>query len=318
VDSTFDKFWNFLYGVNNSSCGSACPLPAVAQRNYDGVELRLTKASTRHWSGMFSYTYSRLYGNYTGLTSSDQADGGGGRNSPNNSRAFDEPMFSWDAQGTSSSGVLPTDRPNTFKGYVYYELGWFHKFTTNFGIFQTAYQGSPETSYLDVGYAFPGGFPTYVYGLNNWVNIAQNPSTGQITVSNPGMKRTPWFNQTDFNLTQNYKISERMTLGFQGTLTNLLNERAVTAIGEQIDSNTAANYIGPGGLTLFSGTPFYAATMHPYNVTALMNSAVSSVNCPTKTNPTGVCGPLTVNSAYGLPNRYQLGRTIRLGLHLTF
>jgi len=34
-----------------------------AQRNYDGVELRLTKTSSKHWVGMFSYTYSRLWGN---------------------------------------------------------------------------------------------------------------------------------------------------------------------------------------------------------------------------------------------------------------
>ena len=76
-----------------TNCAMWCGVPPNTippQRNYDGVEFRLTKASTNHWSGMFSYTYSRLYGNYTGLTSSDQADGGGGRtpNSPNNSRSL--------------------------------------------------------------------------------------------------------------------------------------------------------------------------------------------------------------------------------------
>jgi hypothetical protein len=116
IDSTYDKFFNFLYGVSNSNCGSACPPMIPAQRNYDGLELRVTKVSSRHRSGMFSYTYSRLWGNYTGLTSSDQGDGGGGRNAPNNSRSFDEPFFSWDSTGHSSSGLLPTDRPNTLKG----------------------------------------------------------------------------------------------------------------------------------------------------------------------------------------------------------
>ena len=83
------------------------------------MEFRLSKAHSDHWFGMFSYTYSKLRGNYTGLTSSDIADGNGGRNAPNNSRSFDEPMFSWNAQGGSSSGLLPTDRPNAFKGYAY-------------------------------------------------------------------------------------------------------------------------------------------------------------------------------------------------------
>src|SRR5229473_7592700 len=307
INSTYDKFFNFLYGVTTSNCGSACPPTIPAQRDYDGVEFRLTKASTKHWAGMFSYTYSRLWGNYSGLTSSYQGDGGGGRNAPNNSRAFDEPLFSWSDNGTSSSGLLPTDRPNVFKGYVYYELSWLRKFSTQFGIFQVLNQGSPETSYVDVGYAFPGGFPTYAFGSDKWVNVTQNPATGLITVSNPRIQRTPWFNQTDFNLTQSFKISESKVLSFSGTLTNLLNERAVTAVGEQVDSNTAQNFIAPGGFWIIDGTPFYAASFHKYDATALMNSAFSNGG-----------GPLTVNSQYGHPNRFQAGRTIRIGLHFTF
>jgi hypothetical protein len=307
INSSYDKFYNFLYGVTTSNCGSACPPTIPAQRDYDGVELRLTKASTKHWAGMFSYTYSRLWGNYAGLTSSFQGDGGGGRNAPNNSRAFDEPQFSWNANGGSSSGLLPTDRPNTFKGYVYYDLGWMHKFSTQFGIFQVAYQGSPETSFVDVGYGFPGGFPTYPYNIDKWVDVTQNPATGLITVSNPRTQRTPWFNQTDFNLTQTFKIGETKTISFSGILTNLLNQKSVTSVWEQIDSNTSQNFIGPGGHWLIEGTPFYAATFHPYDTTALMNAAFSNGG-----------GPLTVDSQYGHPNRYQAGRTIRIGLRFTF
>jgi len=57
------------------------------------------------------------------------------------------------------------------------------------------------------------------------------------------------------------------------------------------------------------GTPFYAASFHPYNISSLLNNA-------SITNATG--GPATVGSGYGLPNRYQLGRTIRLGVKFTF
>jgi hypothetical protein len=256
---------------------------------------------------MFSYTYSRLWGNYSGLTSSFQGDGGGGRNAPNNSRAFDEPFFSWNDNGGSSSGLLPTDRPNAFKGYVYYELGWLRRFTTQFGIFQVAYQGTPESSYEDVGFGFPGGFPTYPWNIDQWVDVTQDPTTGAITVSNPRIKRTPWFNQTDFNVTQTFKLTESKSLSFEGIISNLLNQRAVTAVGEQIDSNTASNYIGPGGFSLFDGTSFYAAAMHPYDPAALMNAAISNGG-----------GPQTVNSQYAQPNRYQAGRTIRIGVKFTF
>jgi hypothetical protein len=318
INSTYDKFFNFLYGVNNSNCGSACPPTIPAQRDYDGVEFRLTKAPSHHWGGLFSYTWSRLWGNYAGLTSSFQGDGGGGRNAPNNSRAFDEPSFSWNANGGSSSGLLPTDRPNAFKGYAYYELNWLRKFTTTFGIFQVLYQGTPETSYVDVGFAFPGGFPTYPYNIDKYVNVTQDPTTGLITVSNPRTQRTPWYNQTDLNVQQNFKIGESKVLSFTGTLTNLLNERSVTAVGEQIETNTAQNFLAPGGNTLFNGTAFYSASFHPYDVPSLLNSAQGNINCPTTSNPGGVCGPATVNSQYGQPNRYQQGRTIRIGVKFSF
>jgi len=333
VNTTFSGFYNFIAGLKPTDPGAAncappaCPNILKPERNYDGVEFRLTKSPTKHWSGMFSYTYSRLWGNYTGLTSSDQADGGGGRNAPNNGRSFDEPFFSWNANGQSSSGLLPTDRPNTFKGYVYYELGWLHRFTTDFGIFQVMYQGSPLTSYLDAGYAFAtgynvpnagGAFPVDIVNRGKWIDVHQDPTTGVITASAPYTKRTPWYNQTDFNVSQNYKLSETKSLRFTATIANLLNERAVTQLNGNIDSGFSQNFIAPGGQTLFSGIPFYQAAFHPYNYTALLNAAPSSVNCGTTTNPTGVCGPATINSGYGVPNRYQAGRTMRLGLFFTF
>jgi hypothetical protein len=338
INKTFSGFYNFIAGLNPGQPGAAncappaCPNTIPAERNYDGVEFRLTKSSTKHWSGMFSYTYSRLWGNYTGLTSSDQADGGGGRNSPNNSRAFDEPMFSWNAFGSSSSGLLPTDRPNTFKGYAYYELGWLRRLSSEFGIFQVMYQGSPLTSYLDEGFCIPAGFnvpnagcgfPVDVVNRGKWVNVTQDPSTGAISIGNSYVKRTPWYTQTDFNLTQNYKISESKTLGFTATIANLLNQQAVTQLNGNISSGFNNNFIGfndnsVNRITLTSGIPFYQATFHPYDFASLVNSAASSGTCPTTKNPTGVCGPLTVYSGYGQPNRYQPGRNIRLGVRFTF
>lgn len=324
VNSTYNNFYNFLYGLTPGQAGASpcpnCPPTIPAQRDYDGVEFRLTKTS-RKWNGMFSYTWSRLWGNYAGLTSSMQEDAGGGRNSPNNSRAFDEPFFSWDSYGQSSSGLLPTDRPNTFKGYVYYEIPWFRKLTTDLGIFQVLYQGSPETSFMDVGNAGPlylldgGGYSTDVVGRGQWVNVAQNPETGLITFGAPYLKRTPWYIQTDFNFQQNYKVSESKMLSFSATMQNLFNQRAVTAVNESIDSGFNFNYIAPNGFNSGAGTPFYQATFQPYNFAALANAAYTSPLCsPTHTG----CGPLTVGSGYGLPNRYQIGRTIRLQVKFSF
>jgi hypothetical protein len=305
INKTFSSFYNFLYPTTPLDCSTtACPpngtIPAA--RSYDGIELRLTKATANHWMGMFSYTYSNFRGNYTGLTSTDVADGGGGRNAPNNSRSFDEPFFSWNANGGSSSGLLPTDRPNAFKGYAYYELPWLKKFTTNFGLFQYAYSGTPLTSYLDVGYAFPSGFPTDIVDRGKWIDVTQDPTTGAITTSQPYTKRTPWYTQSDFNVQQDYRVAEAKVLSFGATFTNLWNQHAVVSTGQQIDSGYAQNFIAPGGQSIGDGPAFYSAAMHPYNYTALMNSAI--------TNPTG--------GQYGKPYLYQIARNIRLQLKFTF
>ena len=58
-----------------------------------------------------------------GLTTTDQTDGGiTGRNSPDTSRAFDEPFYYFGANGQSNDGPMPTDRPNVFKGNVYCQI----------------------------------------------------------------------------------------------------------------------------------------------------------------------------------------------------
>ena len=55
-------------------------------RRYDGAEFRLVKRAGGKWFGSVSYTYSRLTGNYAGLTNSDPTDGTFGRHAPNNGR----------------------------------------------------------------------------------------------------------------------------------------------------------------------------------------------------------------------------------------
>src|SRR5208283_1310048 len=97
-------------------------------------------------------------------------------------RAFDEPFFYYTYQGKSGNGPLPTDRPNTFKGNVYYTLPW-KGMTSTIGLFQVAYQGSPVSSYVDIGGA-NGQDPveaTYLFGRGNWASATPDPTTGAIT-----------------------------------------------------------------------------------------------------------------------------------------
>jgi len=331
VNKTFDGFYKFLYGPSSGCTATStpsCPDNIRAQRNYDGVEIRLTKAYGSHWAGMFSYTYSRLWGNYSGLTSTDIGDANGGRNSPNNSRAFDEPFFSWAANGQSSSGLLPTDRPNAFKGYTYYELNEGKHNATDIGIFSVAYSGTPQTSFADVGFAFGGfpSFPTLVAGRGKWIDVTQDPATGLVTVGNPRTFRTPWFMQSDLQLGHSYKFGEAKNIRFSATFYNVFNRRSTTAYYTYINSDFVTTYIAPTspaclavnngiGLTgdsscyLFDGAPAYSAYEHPYNVAALLNSSPGIVNGG---------GPVTIHGQYGKPFLFQLSRNIRLGLRFTF
>ena len=248
VNKTIDGYANFLtslgaaYGpgvpaFNANPPGSfgtcpTCPDNPQAIRNYDGLEFRVTKTTSHGWAGMFAYTWSSAWGNYAGLTTTDQIDGGTtGRNSPDTSRAFDEPFYYFGANGRSNDGPMPTDRPNTIKGNVYYQLPW-KGMTTTLGLFQVAYQGSPVSSYADLGYA--GSNPveaTYIFGRGNWVNITQD-SAGALTLGTPYARRTPWYTQSDLNLSHSIKVNknnERQVLNLNANFTNLLNQHAVTA-----------------------------------------------------------------------------------------
>jgi hypothetical protein len=294
------------YGPNatNTECGSACPPNIKAARNYDGLELRLTKAFADKWFGMFSYTYSSLRGNYSGLTSTDLADGGGGRNSPNNSRAFDETYFQWDAYGKSSSGPLGTDRPNTFKGYAYYQMPWSGKRAiTNLGIFQTFYQGTPLSTYMDVG--APGGYPVYPEGRGKWATITQDQNSGLLTVTGVGTRRTPWYIQSDANFQQEFKINkdnEAQVLAFEMTVQNLFNQRSVTSYLSSVDGTFINNSaITPQGASPFGSAAAYAALEHPYPWKSLLNT-----------------DGVTFSSQYGQPRSFQAARTVRFTLKYTF
>jgi hypothetical protein len=110
-------------------------------------------------------------------------------------------------------------------------------------------------------------------------------------------------------------VAESKTVSFSATFANLFNQKTMTARVQTIDSGfTGSNYIALNGLPLSAGTPFYQASFQPYNYAALANAAYSNTSCAAGHN----CGPLTVTSGYGLPDRYQTGRTIRLQVKFTF
>jgi hypothetical protein len=290
-----------------------------AVRNYDGLEFRLAMAATHGFAGTFSYTYSSLWGNYTGLTTTDQSDGGTtgtGRDSPDTTRAFDEPFYYFGANGKSNNGALPTDRPSTLKGYVYYTLPWWKHQTATFGLFQTAYQGTPVGSYMDYSYGSTGPIESdYMFGRDKYVDVKADPSTGFITLGSPYTKRTPWYIQSDLSASDEIKVGDHEAIKFEASAENALNQRSVTAYGSSINSWNFETPLYPGVI----GT---GKDQHPVGFgdgAAMYQKFEGGFNPQTWVNGNGGLVPAVIkNSQYGQPFLFQLGRSLRLGLRYTF
>ena len=118
------------------------------ERRYDGLEFVVEKRLSDNWYFNANYTFSRLYGNYTGLSSSDEPHLVEGRLAPGVSRAFDFPFIGFTAEGKPDNGRLPTDRPHVFNIYGAYIFNWFGSKTNSseFSAFQTITSGTPQTT----------------------------------------------------------------------------------------------------------------------------------------------------------------------------
>ena len=216
---------------------NGCPQNPSAARNYDGLELRLTKRGSRYF-GSFSYTYSRLYGNYSGLTSTDVSDGIG-RNGANVDRAFDEPFMQFDAHGRQVDGPLATDRPHTFKAYGYYDFHFFGKHVTRFGGYEQIYSGTPLSSYISVW-----GAPVFVEGRGGYVDVTRDAATGNWVAGNVSHPRTAPFSQTDLNVSQDFHVSktnEKLITRISVDCFNCLNQHSPTLYTQNLIRTSGIN-----------------------------------------------------------------------------
>ena len=138
-----DAQGNEIYTISNPGFGAVSiahpgvPYPK-AVRDYDSVEFAIEKRFADRWFVRSSYLWSRLWGNYTGLSQSDE----NGRTSPNVGRVFDYPMMMFMDGGKPVYGRLPTDRPHQFKTQFIYQFG----FGTSIGLNQYVASGLPVDS----------------------------------------------------------------------------------------------------------------------------------------------------------------------------
>ena len=164
-----------------------------ATRKYDSIEARLRKRFANRWSAEGSYTYSRLWGNYGGLASSDE----NGRLDPNVNRYFDNIVMSYDMNHQQVFGLLPTDRPHVVKLQGTYDLPW----GMSLGAFYIIESGLPMSSqftYL--------GYPIYYNDRGD-------------------LGRLPMFNQLDFNIQQEFRLGGSKRVILAANISNVFDQK---------------------------------------------------------------------------------------------
>jgi hypothetical protein len=178
-----------------------------AVRDYDAVEVGLDKRFVDNYYFNVNYTWSRLFGNYSGLASSDEA----GRTSPNVNRNFDLPFIGFQASGGPDNGLLPTDRTHVFKASGAYEMPWTSSNSTEISGFTTIQSGTPLTTRFTV------------FGV-----------AGQILYGRGDLGRTEMFTQTDIGIRHRYRFGRDNRFSLVGTLDilNLFDEKNVLGVNE--------------------------------------------------------------------------------------
>jgi len=253
------------------------------QRRYDGLEFVLDKRLSNNFYFNVNYTLSRLYGNYSGLASSDEPHLVNGRLSPGVSRAFDLPFIGFTAKGEKDNGRLQTDRPHVFNIYGAYIFDWMKSNTnsTEISAFQTVTSGQPQT--------------TTIYGAST--------VTPQIFLGRGDLGRSPMFSQTDLNLTHRYKFGSdsQFTMAFDLNFLNLWDQATVTGVYTTMNPSTAPVNAAALGLSQVQ----YANGLTDGSLLDRIFARIASQ-------------PDRSDIRYKQPFLYQLPRTVRFGFRLLF
>jgi hypothetical protein len=161
-----------------------------AKREYYGINLALEKRFSNNWQGGINYTWSRMTGNYGGLSSSDE----GGRNSPNVERYWDLFYERYDLHGRPLDGVLPSDRTHYIKAYGSYAF----PFGVTVGLTAYGRSGLPRTT--QIGFTRMPVFPEGYFDTE---------------------QRTPFTFYADMYLEYNLRIAKKFTINLNATIFNV-------------------------------------------------------------------------------------------------
>ncbi|MBK7704190.1 MAG: TonB-dependent receptor [Acidobacteria bacterium] len=291
----FNSQGSEAYIIGNPGLGLVCDIAttanlpcAKAERKYDAVEVRLDKRATKYFFNA-SYTWSRLFGNYSGLASTDEI-----RSSPNVNRFFDLPPLGFTADGDPDNGLLATDRPHVFKAYGGYRFNWNSTNTnvTTVSAFTSIQSGTPLTT---------------IYNLY---------SLGTTILNGRGdLGRTESFTETDLSISHRYKFGRdnRFTLEPYLDIRNLFDEKNVLGLQTNI---SAANFTAAtlstaqaGCTTCGSEAAVFQTIFNGVGIRNFVRNYISS--------SVTALSSRTLNT-YGQANSFQGPRNVRFGFRMSF
>lgn len=188
-----------LWTTNGGKFDPKYPETPRAKREYLAVNISLDKRLSNNWLAGFSYTWSKLWGNYAGLASADEWN----RVSPYVMRNFDNWAMAYTKDLVVSDNNLATDRPHFFKFYGAYTF----PFRLTVGAVLNAMSGTPIDETWNILSAF-----IYPYDRFHWTD----PDSGDVVQA-----RTPFYWYLNMYAEYNLKLSDRYRLQFNVNVDNL-------------------------------------------------------------------------------------------------
>ncbi len=281
---------------NHISATPDFPMP-LPKRKYDALELSFNRRFSKGWFLGANYTFSRLWGNYPGLADTDEIAAGGGwttdqggtngvgaRPGTNTSTQYDDEAYLLDSKGKYLYGRLPTDRPHVFKAYGAYSLKWGTELSASF------YAGS--------------GTPLSTTAENTFWDVMMVNGRGD-------MGRTPVLAQTDFMISQEFKIKENKRIRFEFNVLNLFNQQTVRHINPLVNRDRDES----AGMDLSS-----VNLLNGFNWQQLVSQSTYA-QTPSLTSDPNSLDPhqnYAINPTYKMADIWNPGLSARIGIKFIF
>ncbi|MHB8875329.1 MAG: TonB-dependent receptor [Myxococcaceae bacterium] len=219
------------YFIGNPGYGIAKDFPK-ATRDYDAITLYFSKNFSDLWLAQASYTYARLYGNYSGLFRPET-----GQLDPNANSTYD--LKSLLENGT---GPLPGDVTHSIKVFAAKEF----------------VLSGTQSFALGMSYRGNSGTPLNYYGAHE-IYLADET----LVLPRGSAGRLPWTHAFDTKVGYGFKLSRESTLSASVEVFNLFNFQGITGRDERYTADDVRPIKDAAGLDTYTNIEGNPVAVNP-------------------------------------------------------